>query len=377
MSRLRRPRTSQHSPASTSFAAISTSSTPHFNTSRDSSDSSAYAAPSRIVTNGALTDLDGLCGLTAIQTRPDGTGGDLEISLNSRLTDLAGLARLEQVAGTLRIDNNSALTSTQGLSGLTTVGVALRVRGNPALESLRGLERLAAGSKIEIFDNDGLVDLCGLHNLTVVDSLAVIANDGLQTLWGAHNLERAIVEVDIGANDGLVDLIGLQRLSDVPKLKVRSNDALQSLAGLDALAEVKTLAVYGNDALLDWQAPAKLIAVQHLELCGNDGLTSLSATNLAVDRLSVIYNDVLGDAAGEAYAASLQVSTPKIARNSPPPYADLSPCPWIGDRTCDEEAACFEWSCILCNHDDCCGDMGPTAMCAPDTDAPQDCPGPI
>jgi len=84
----------------------------------------------------------------------------------------------------------------------------------------------------------------------------------------------------------------------VPKLKVASNDALQSLAGLDALAEVKPLAVYGNDALLDWQAPAKLIAVQHLELCGNDGLTSLSATNLSVDRLSVIYNDVLGDCPG-------------------------------------------------------------------------------
>ena len=148
-------------------------------------------------------------------------------------------------------------------------------------------------------------------------------------------------------------------------------------AGLDALVAVETLEVSENDALLDWQASAKLLAVQHLELCGNDGLTSLSATNLTVDRLTVIYNDVLGDAAGQSYAASLGVSTTKIARNSPPPYADLSPCPWVGDGTCDEEDACYGHGCVWCGHDDCCGDTMPHAMCAPDTDDPQDCPGPI
>jgi len=174
-----------------------------------------------------------------------------------------------------------------------------------------------------------------------------------------------------------VDLVGLQTLSDVPQLKVRHNAALQSLAGLDALAAVETLEVSENDALQEWQTPAKLLAVQHLELCGNDGLTSLSAVNLTVDRLTVIYNDVLGDDAGQSYATSLGVSSTKIARNSPPPYADLSPCPWVGDGTCDEEDACYGDGCVWCGHDDCCGDTMPHAMCAPDTDDPQDCPGPI
>ncbi len=331
----------------------------------------------RLTTNPGLNDLSGLCGLVAVDARMDGTGGDLGIDGNSTLTDLNGLARLEHVAGKLSIRDNPALVSMRGLISLNSVGVDIKVRSNPALESLRGLELLTVGPAITVYGNGSIVDLCGLHGLTMVDSLDVVGNGGLQTLWGAHHLERATVEVYIGGNDALVDLVGLQSLSDVPHLKVRHNAALQSLAGLDALAAVKALEVSENDALLDWQAPAKLLAVQHLELCGNDGLTSLSAINLTVDRLTVIYNDVLGDAAGQSYAASLGVSTTKIARNSPPPYIDLSPCPWVGDGTCDEEDACYVNSCVWCGHDDCCGDTMPHAICAPETDDPEDCPGPI
>lgn len=95
---------------------------------------------------------------------------------------------------------------------------------------------------------------------------------------------------------------------------------LREASGLHGLTVVDSLDVVGNGGL------QTLWGAHHLELCGNDGLTSLSAINLAVDRLTVIYNDVLGDAAGRSYAASLGVSTTKIARNSPPPYTDLSPC---------------------------------------------------
>lgn len=330
----------------------------------------------RITQNPGLTDLAGLCGLTAVETRMDGTGGDLAIDINGKMMDLTGLARLEQVAGELRIRDNSALASMRGLARLSSVGAELEVWGNSALESLRGLELLATVPAITVYGNNRLVDLCGLHGLTAVDSLDVVGNSGLQSLWGAHHLERATV-VHIGRNDALVDLAGLQSLSDVPHLKVRGNAALQSLAGLDALVAVESLEVSGNDALLDWQAPANLLAVQHLEICGNDALTSLSAINLTVDRLTVIYNDVLGDAAGQSYAASLGVSTTKIARNSLPPYSDLSPCPWVGDGICDEEDACYEHSCVFCEHNDCCGDTTPTAMCAPDTDDPKDCPGSV
>lgn len=329
-----------------------------------------------ISTASNLADLDGLCGLTTIEARTDGTGGDLDIAFNFKLTGLAGLARLEQVAGDLTIRDNSALVSLRGLASLTSVGGDLEVWDNPALESLHGLESLGPGIALLIWDNDVLLDLCGLHRLTVVDSLAVLGNDALRTLWGAHNIERAIVEVDIAGNNELVDLTGLQELSDVPHLKVRGNSALHSLAGLDALTTLETLSIYENDGLTDWQPPPTLLAVHHLDLCANENLTSLSATNLAVDRLTVIYNDLLGDPAGESYAASLDISAPKVARNSPPPFPDLSPCPWVGDGTCDEEDACLEHFCVLCNHDDCCGDLGPTAMCAPDTDAPTDCPGP-
>lgn len=328
----------------------------------------------RISTVSGLTDLRGLCGLTAVDARANGIGGDFKLDFNIEMTELTGLARLERVAGSLRIEHNSALVSMRGLASLTSVGVDLEVRGNTALESLRGLDLLAAVPEVVISDDDGLADLCGLHGLTMVDSLVVVGNSGLRTLWGAHNLGRAIIEVDIAGNDELVDLGGLRSLFDVPHLKVRHNAALQSLAGLDALAELKTLAVSENDALLKWQPPAQLVAVQHLDICGNDGLTSLDVTDLAVDRLTVIYNDSLGDAAGEAYAASLVVPTIiKIARNSPPPYQELSPCPWVGDGTCDEDEASYEDGHVYCGHDDCCGDSTPLAMCALGTDDPRDC----
>lgn len=147
------------------------------------------------VKNGA--DLALLAGCTSIS-------GNIEVSDKATdITDLFGLANLQNVDGNLKISAPN-LTSIQALSKLTSVKGTLTI-SSPQLSSLKGLEKLASVDALSLINCSALIDLTGLSGLTTLTGKFSISNSdktptvltslqGLSSLTSVGKLEiiRAI-----------------------------------------------------------------------------------------------------------------------------------------------------------------------------------------
>ena len=136
-------------------------------------------------------------------------------------TDLSELNSLTSVGHNLRIDDNDALTNLNGLSGLTSVG-GLEIGGNDALTNLNGLSNITSvGGDLEIWNNDALINLDGLSGITgsVGGGLKIWDNDALTNLDGLSALTSIGTYFDIYFNVGLPDCEAcdlLDQLSSTP-----------------------------------------------------------------------------------------------------------------------------------------------------------------
>jgi hypothetical protein len=115
--------------------------------------------------NGALTNVDGLSGITAVD-------GDIIIDDNGALANLDGLSRITSVGGDLAIGyagemyagpiGNSALTNLDGLNGLTTIDGDLGIAENTSLPTCEATNLLCQLIAFDgsVYISDNLADSC-------------------------------------------------------------------------------------------------------------------------------------------------------------------------------------------------------------------------
>ena len=100
----------------------------------------------------------------------------LDQAMSALLADLQAKGLLDQLVAlgsefgrTLRINDNDALTNLDGLSGISSVDGDLHIFATPALTNLDGLSGITSvGDDLEILYNDALTNIEGLSSLTSV-----------------------------------------------------------------------------------------------------------------------------------------------------------------------------------------------------------------
>lgn len=161
--------------------------------------------------------------------------GDLQV-VRSELTDLAPLGELRSVSGKLEVTENSRLEELTGLERLEQVG-ELSIAHNPELAGLSGLSRLHTASRVSLRDNPELVTLRGLDGLVTVERL-VLDHNGLYNTGGLGALEQ-VGELVIRNNARLNSLQQLRSLSHAGWVEIRKNPLLCAHGMLPALTHVE------------------------------------------------------------------------------------------------------------------------------------------
>jgi hypothetical protein len=255
------------------------------------------------VENAALTSLDGLESLRCVE-------GDVVVQFDSSLASLAGLENLWHVGGGLTIAYDmNALTDLDGLAGLTEVGDDVHLEGIPGLTDISALDGLAVViSSLTIEDCPSLHDLYGLQNVTAagavyldglggltdlsgLESLATLTGDlvvyncgNLESLDGLDALSGALgCDLRLAQNSQLADLAALASLESINgELFVSSDDSLTGLGGLEGLSSISGgLRFLGNPTLIDINALDGLAAFSGgFEISDNPSLATCEAYQL-------------------------------------------------------------------------------------------------
>jgi hypothetical protein len=113
-----------------------------------------------LTSNPQLTNVNGLSGLETV-------GGSVNIQTNAALTNVNGLSSLTAVAGYFQINNCDALTNVGGLSSLQSVGQYANIEGCALLSNLDGLSNLASvgtttAHYLRLYNNPQLASILGL-----------------------------------------------------------------------------------------------------------------------------------------------------------------------------------------------------------------------
>ena len=235
-----------------------------------------------------LTDLAPLAGLTEI-------AGDVRLERNALLVSLEGLHNLTHIGGALMVNLSPALTDLTGLRGLRAIGVRLWLGGLP-ISSLHGLEGLTT---IGTVGGESHVGLFSLDELTTLEALAGVEWRPEHNIWiyetGIPDLSlfagvEALTRLDIDGNAVLTSLAGLEALTTVSgELRLGRNEKLTELGALAGLRSVGALTWEGT-ALTDIVMPALEQPVA-LRISDNDQLTSLSFLSGATQLASLILED--------------------------------------------------------------------------------------
>jgi hypothetical protein len=219
----------------------------------------------------ALTDLDALAPSTLRIIR-----GNLEITQNTALENIEGLAGLVQVDGQLVLSGNVALENLDGLETLTHVGTesvktnllvaqnqaltsvaalsgaiidaGLVVTDNAVLPNISGIDHLVTASSITVVNNPSLVELgTGLGELEECDGLTIVGNATMETLELPALVRSQALSI---TSHPLLESISLPSLTTVDSsLSITQNDVLADLGDLDALMTVGALTIVSNHSL--------------------------------------------------------------------------------------------------------------------------------
>lgn len=152
-----------------------------------------------ITFNAALTDLEGLGGVEALDS--------LVLEGNSALTSLNGLALT--TLGYLSLEDNDALTDLSALSGLNSIAGDIILDGNASLTSLAGLENVT-----QILDSLKLLTT----SVTSLDGLAALVSVGANVEM-RHNAYLASCHIDV-----FVERVGAGNVGGEVKLENNNNE---------------------------------------------------------------------------------------------------------------------------------------------------------
>lgn len=297
--------------------------------------------------------------------------GPLSVRINDcdNLESLTGL-NLSGPFRQLQITGNDRLTTLDPLRviGTEVTAPSIEISGNPSLSGVGALSELTAGLDIKL---DGLL----VENLGFLDALRTaeeLTISGSPRLVDASlpNVQR-LGRLYIGSNPRLVEAPEYARLTELVMLWVTENAELlgaprfpmlvasepgRSLEvlvtdnprlerfELPGVVTSSGIFVQGNDSLTSLSFPDLLqigaggasVASGGLTLIDNASLTELTLERLAgiSDALEVIANPLLGSS---ALAPLLAFAPPrlKVGLNQGD-AAELEPCPWRNDGSCDE-----------------------------------------
>lgn len=263
--------------------------------------------------------------------------GGLQLALNPELAAIAGLERVESVAGDFVLEDSGTLTTLE-LPALTRVDGSLRL---VALPDLRGAE-FPALVRIEQYftvGGTGLAALTGFSALAFVRHTAISDNPRMTELdlsrctthsLGVHahpRLQRLAASV-VPVPDRIISV----SITDSPAL---------THVDLDIEGEqLDGLRLAGNDALTQLTPWTRLKHLERLYIQGNASLTELRAWLPAlsrVDEVAIFGNAALPPAAVDTLLAEIEYTgTPRVGDNGGQDTA-LDPCPWPDDLRCDAE----------------------------------------
>jgi hypothetical protein len=172
-----------------------------------------------------------------------------------------------QISGPITI-SGSAITNLDGLSGLTSIGGSLGFYNNPVLISLSGLSGLISiGGELFIGFNGDLNSLSGLSGLISIDGYLVVRNnDVLSSLAGLENINPTTIKSpttypDINIlNNPQLSTCAVQSICDALDIAGIITDISNNAAGCNSQAEVETdCTTLGYTAILDVNFEQKLI----------------------------------------------------------------------------------------------------------------------
>ena len=234
--------------------------------------------------NTSLTSLAGLSGLTSVYW--------FEINFNSALTIIADLSALTAVSGPLSIQGNAALTNVNGLEGLTGLpGGALFLEGNVNLTDLSGVSGLTnIGASLVVKNNDALTDLDSFVGLTnVAFNILIVENDALISITGLSGLVNFSADLNIGFNSKLTSIGSLPNLTDLGGLTINTNAALTDLDGLSGLTTIGNagpLNIVFNESLINIDGLAALLSVDSkVEIRSNFALSACDSLQVLLDQV--------------------------------------------------------------------------------------------
>lgn len=311
--------------------------------------------------NAALTDVDGLTGLTEVK----GAASQLTLYQNPALVDISGLQSLrvvdaivimdcdaltslagiqgeivgtKQKASWLALIDLDALESLDSLAALEQFSATLKIRGCDKLADISMLELVLDPQgifQLEVADNPALVDLAGLEAVAHASEVQIVNNDSLEDLSGLDGLEAATATFLIQGNDQLQDLSGLAKLEQVHYLAVHDNPKLIALSGLDSLKTVTLglsigyCASGGNGSLTDLHGLETVEAIASLGVENNANMTSLTGLDQLTSLTSLFVRNNPGVSPVEAKAlATMYEAAGAICNNAGPP--EQCPCtPWM------------------------------------------------
>jgi hypothetical protein len=262
--------------------------------------------------------------------------GGLQLALNPELTSIAGLQRVESVAGDFIVQDSERLAALEF----------------PALARVDGLLGLAALPRLRDVDFSGLVRIGGLN----------IASTGLDGLAGFSALE-SVGSVLIGDNSRMTELdltgwtlgslsvrgnAGLQRLAAVltpvpetaASVFITDNAALTRIDGAIDGEELRWLVLTDNGALAQMAPWTGLARLSGLRIQHNASLTELRSWLPALSRADQVWifgNAALPPAAVDALLAEVEHDDEPRVGDNEGQVTELQPCPWPDDSVCDAD----------------------------------------
>lgn len=315
---------------------------------QQSADDFAANYPNCTEINGTLYiggAVDNLVGLSNIKK----VNGDLLVTGNTLLFDIAGFGQLDSIVGNLSINNNSNLDRITGFANLDWVGgnteiinnselkevsgfeqfseaLKLQISNNTLLESIKGFTKLESLMDLEVTNNPPLEDLSGLETLVTIDSAFTIDNNGGLTTINFNNLVTVGGQLSISLNNALTDISGLQQLTTVGSLYFAGNSALTAITSFEGLVSIGS----------------------NLNILGNTSLTNIEGFDRPITIIGSVFiigNSTLADCSVEAICMQLftggvvTVQSNQVSCSSTTAIEDdcILPCP-MGDVTFNTQA---------------------------------------
>lgn len=212
------------------------------NTKLTSIDSELYVYETVAITNNdSLTKLDQL-------VIDQNIAVSVMVDDNAALVDLGGLVDLDIVGGDLTISRNGKLADL-ALRQLTEVAGSTKISGNATLKTI-DFGKLEIAHRIELLDNEALTTFGAMPARSLLGDFTVRGNKALTSLGTMSSLESIQGALTIDNNAALANVSMFSTaMSYLTNLRISNNAQLADLGQLSHLTTIGAITVTNNTKL--------------------------------------------------------------------------------------------------------------------------------